>query len=294
MEDLDVKLDQISDRIFVTPSSNKPGASNAGIIVLENYIVVIDSYRFPSTAFEFRKAIENISHKNVKHLILTHCHGDHIFGSQAFRDCNIITHELERISVEKHIKTDWSPNALEKTRADLLVVQPDRAAAMEGLQVMSPTMTFDKSFSFWDDRLSVKAEHVGGHTSGSSIIYFPEEQILFSGDLIFSEMFPGGGTDPTSDPDQWIEGLRKILEMKVQKVVPGHGKVCDLTEVETYFHFLCGVKRKIEDLITAGKTENEVVNSEFPQFYEAWSPETRRGALTRWYRVWKQKETNPS
>lgn len=131
-------------------------------------------------------------------------------------------------------------------------------------------------------------EHVGGHTSGSSIVYFQDEQILFSGDLIFAKMFPGGGADLTANPDQWIEGLKRILELKVKKIVPGHGTICDISEAEEYLRFLSDVKKQMKEMIIRNQPEDQVINSEFPKFYEAWSPETRRNALAQWYKIWKQ------
>lgn len=109
-----MKLEKVTDRVFIAPTSNMPGASNAGIIVLENYAVVVDSYRNPGSAYEFRRAVDEEVPKKVKKLLLTHDHGDHVFGCQAFTDCDIITQELSRDTIMTNLKSIWSPKGLEE------------------------------------------------------------------------------------------------------------------------------------------------------------------------------------
>ena len=56
--------------------------------------------------------------------------------------------------------------------------------------------------------------HIGGHTAGSSLVYIPEDRVLFAGDLILTTTFPSVG-DPSTNPDTWIDVFNMILSLKV-------------------------------------------------------------------------------
>jgi glyoxylase-like metal-dependent hydrolase (beta-lactamase superfamily II) len=85
----------------------------------------------------------------------------------------------------------------------------------------------------------VELHHIGGHTVGSSITYFPAEKVLFSGDLFFT-----GGVNfnipflnfyqnkcydkiakRTGNPEECINALEKFKTMDIEVIVSGHGSI---------------------------------------------------------------------
>jgi len=68
----------------------------------------------------------------------------------------------------------------------------------------------------------VVARELGGHSSGSTVVYVPSEGVLFTGDLVFRGRPPflGGAR-----PEKWLAALRTLEGWEVQTVVPGHGPV---------------------------------------------------------------------
>lgn len=112
---------------------------------------------------------------------------------------------------------------------------------------------------------------------------------MFAGDLIFAKTFPWGG-DPTVDPDEWILVLKEFQQMDIEKIVPGHGPICDLSEVNVYLEFFEPVARIMKELITEGRSQVEVVRFDgYPEFYASETPERRRDTLIQWYQVYKAK-----
>ena len=278
-------LEKVTDRVY---ASVNPAGGNAGMVLLETQVVVIDS-QFLSQAKVLRQEIERTTPKKVRFLLLTHSHSDHVFGNEIFRDCEIVAHRSLKARMEELLATTWSKESLEKQIAELKKTDPERASRFEGVQITLPTRVFDEDFRITENDLEVVMKHVGGHTKDSSVVYFPAEEVLFSGDLVFAESFPYGG-DPTADPDEWLQALNGIMEMPVKTIVPGHGPVCDKREVQAYIKFIEGVKERMTEMIRAGKTTQEIRKDEgYPTFYSKSSDQRRQNTLVQWYNVWNRK-----
>ncbi len=199
-----MRLDQVSPRVYANCDGKTGG--NVGIILMEDFVAAIDA-QYPVSGADFRRSIPTVTDKPVTHLILTHIHGDHVFGNQAFEDCEIVSHRRLREKMEENLETEWAPGNLEKM--------------LEGLRIVLPTSTYDERYALD----GIEVIHLPGHTDGSAVIYVPRDRTLFAGDLLFAKTFPWAG-DPTADPDEWIISFKAILEMDVDTIVPGHGPVC--------------------------------------------------------------------
>jgi cyclase len=144
-----------------------------------------------------------------------------------------------------------------------------------------PTTTFTDRW----EKDGVEFIHTGGHTDCSSVVYVPEDETLFAGDLLFVERFPWAG-DPTADPDKWIEAFQRMLDMDVEKIVPGHGPLCGLDEVERQLKWMKEVRWIMKGLIEEGATEEEALDYEYPTLYPTDRPEWQKRSWARWYRRW--------
>jgi len=278
-------LAKVTDRVY---ASINPAGGNAGMIILQNQVVVVDS-QFLKQAKELRREIGEVTSKKISHLLLTHSHSDHVFGNEVFRDCEIVSHSSLKARMSELLRTTWSKESLEKQIAELKKADPERASRFEGVAITLPTHIFDKDFRIIDGDRKVVMTHVGGHTADSSIVYFPTQRVLFSGDLIFCKTFPYGG-DPTADPDQWLKALADIMKMPVDTIVPGHGPICDKREVQAYIDFIEAVKKRMTNMIDAGKTEQEITKDEgYPEFYSQSSDQRRQSTLTQWFKVWHNR-----
>jgi hydroxyacylglutathione hydrolase len=62
-----------------------------------------------------------------------------------------------------------------------------------------------------------------GHTSGSMSLYNPEHRILFSGDTVFPDGYYGRYDGESGSYEAMVESLRKLDELDVEYLLPGHG-----------------------------------------------------------------------
>jgi glyoxylase-like metal-dependent hydrolase (beta-lactamase superfamily II) len=84
-----------------------------------------------------------------------------------------------------------------------------------------PTIVFEKRMTIWLGKLQVELMQVGrGHTKGDTIVWLPEERILFSGDLVEFDATPYTGDAYLGD---WPSTLDNIAALQPEKLVPGRG-----------------------------------------------------------------------
>lgn len=74
------------------------------------------------------------------------------------------------------------------------------------------------------DGVSLKIIHTPGHTPGGVSLYWPEEEVLVSGDLIFEGSV--GRTDLAGgDREHLKESIENVSKLKVKYLLPGHGEI---------------------------------------------------------------------
>jgi len=88
---MDVKYELERLTPLTVANTEGVGHGNVGAVSLRNFCIAIDSTVYVSTAELFRKNLEKTFGVPVKYLIITHYHGDHIFGIKPFRDLPVIS-----------------------------------------------------------------------------------------------------------------------------------------------------------------------------------------------------------
>lgn len=250
-----MKAEKIGAGVYADTSGE--GKGNIGAVELPNFTVVVDSTISKETALAFKHSLETQVQSPIQKLFLTHYHADHTLGIPTFKGCEIFASKPYK-NLRKTIK-------------------------------YQPTSTFEKTLTFKDEGYVIQATHVGGHTADSSHVYLPQEKVLFSGDLLFAKTFFYAG-DRTFNPEKWIEALRSFSDMKIDKIVPGHGPLCGKEEVEIYLEFFKATSKIMKDLVEIGVNERQAVKrSEFHDFYPEYRKGVREQALANWYRFYKKR-----
>lgn len=256
---ININYHEITDRTLAATSED----FIIGAISLDNFIIVIDSTLFPYTGKIFRNQVEKIFKLPVRFLFLTHYHGDHLWGISAFNDVIIIG--SEPLIVNTASERPIQPARFEEWKRK----DPEKAHLIDEIDIsFHPHITFTNGIKIRDGDLFVELKQCGGHTSCSSYAYFPQEKVLFAGDLIFAKQWPWVG-DPTCNPDNWINGLEEISKLDIETVIPGHGPIVMKEEVEVYLNFLKDLKEKT--IITL-RNEDEIKKIKIPPFYEDNTP----------------------
>ena len=98
-------------------AANRNFISNAGFVVTDDGVVVIDALGSPALAEALIAQIRRVMPLPIRHVIVTHYHADHIYGLQAFKaaGANIMAHASGR----DYINSDTARLRLEASRQAL-------------------------------------------------------------------------------------------------------------------------------------------------------------------------------
>jgi glyoxylase-like metal-dependent hydrolase (beta-lactamase superfamily II) len=252
------------------------GRGNVGAVSLRNFVIAIDSTIYAKLAQIFRTNLKNYFKLPVKYLIFTHYHADHIFGIGAFKDIvSFCSEQMLKNMQSNSIKQAYKHRVKEFIKADPMA---------EGVLFELPSIAFNNKLVIRDEDLYIEVIHTGGHTSGSSIVYFPYENVLFAGDLIFANMFPFAG-DATCNPEHYIKALEMMKEMKPDFIIPGHGKVLKgHNAIDEYIEFFKEFRMTIKDAISDGIAPEKV---EITTSFELDRPDLKTSSVNHWYNFYK-------
>jgi glyoxylase-like metal-dependent hydrolase (beta-lactamase superfamily II) len=111
-----------------------------------------------------------------------------------------------------------------------------------------PNETFEGSLDLEVGDKTVRLLEVGpAHTQGDTMVYIPDDKVIFTGDILFIGGHPIIWAGPTSN---WIRASDLILSLDVETIVPGHGPITDkkgVTEVKGYLEYIFDEARKRHD-----------------------------------------------
>jgi glyoxylase-like metal-dependent hydrolase (beta-lactamase superfamily II) len=155
-----------------------------------------------------------VTDKPIRYVCLSHYHAVRVLGASAYRPEQIIasqdTYDLivERGEADKASEIGRFPRLFD-------AVESGPAG------VTWPRITFVGKMTLWLGRLEVQLLQLGrGHTKGDTVVWLPQEKILFSGDLVEFDATPYAGDAYFKD---WPATLDAIAALQPEKLVPGGG-----------------------------------------------------------------------
>ena len=238
LQEKKVSFTKLSDNAYAYTAEGDP---NSGVIIGDDAVMVIDTQATPVMAQDVIRRIREVTDKPIQYVVLSHYHAVRVLGASAYQAQHIIASQDTRDLIVERGAQDMK-SEIERF--------PRLFRAVETIPGLTwPTITFKGEMTLWLGSLEVKLMQVGrGHTKGDTIVWLPQQKILFSGDLVEFEATPYAGDAYFTD---WPQTLDKLAAMKPSALVPGRGAA--LATPETVQAGLAGTRSFVSDLYASVK-----------------------------------------
>ncbi len=205
------QLTELASDVFGYISDFDP---NTGVIIGKEDCMVIDCRATPKLAREMIEDIRTVTDKPITRIFLTHYHAVRVFGRAAFTEAHTVIASRNTLDlIRERGQQDFESEARRFPRLFAAVEE------VQGLTV--PNLTFDREMAIWFGEREVRLMHPGkGHSKGDSIVWIPEERVLFSGDLIEDRCALYCGD---AYLHEWRDTLDKLAALNARVAVPGRG-----------------------------------------------------------------------
>jgi cyclase len=238
-----VKRERVAEDIYVFYSDAYAQAA-AGIILIPESAIVIDTLPFPEESVEILRFIEAQGIQRIRFVINTHFHGDHSYGTCLFRGATVIGHRLCRDALIR-----WGEKRLAEAQQE--------SPSLQSVTVRLPDIVFDEEMHLHVGRRTLRLTHLPGHTADSIGVMVEGDRILFSGDAVMPVPYI-----PWGNRNQLRSSLATVLAMKPEMIVQGHGEILLRGEVadtvSSSVRYLDNIETRVEEILKRGGSEAEL------------------------------------
>ena len=242
-----LKVSKIKDNIYWVQGGV---GSNDGVIVGPTSVILVDTKSTVDSEKGVIAEIAKITPKTVSTAIITHSDGDHVNGLAAFPAGLTII-------------------AQENCKKEMIDSASTRAPAP---QDRLPTKTYAKTDKLTIDGIHISLYHwAAGHTSGDTIVYLPDQKIVFGGDLLVTNR-PDTGIhmEKNGSAAGWIKNAKGMIGLNADTYLTGHGDMMTKADVQKKLDLIQGKYDKIKTMAAQGKSLDEIKTS----FGESTAPPT--------------------
>jgi glyoxylase-like metal-dependent hydrolase (beta-lactamase superfamily II) len=244
-------LKPLGSGVYAAIDTPKGGAgANAGFVVGDDSVLVVDSFESPDAAKALLLEIQKVTKLPVKFVVNTHYHLDHVAGNGVYasQGAVVLAHE----NVRSWIHTE----NLKFFGKD---VKPDQKAFVEGF--VAPAVTYADGVLVYLGSRKVILHFYPGHTGGDTVVTVPDAKVTFGGDLFWCATLPNL-IDASTEP--WIATLGSLESAYPENTfVPGHGDLGKVADVRAFAGYLKDLRGWVKAAETDGKSGDALVDAVF-------------------------------
>ena len=251
----DVEVVRVTSDVYMVGGAG----GNVTVDIGSQGLFVVDTGSAAASA-KVVAAIRSISDKPIRYIANTNADVDHVGGNievnkqlgQAIRSREVVDERATIVAFETVLARLSAPTGQQS---------PLPAGAW-------PTSTFttpQQDFAFNDQ--AIQLFHLpSAHTDGDTVVFFRRSDVVATGDLFDKTRYPvidvakGGSITGEIDAVNWLLDLIVPGEKEEggTMVVPGHGRVCDESEVMEYRDMLTIVRDRVKGMVQKGMTFEQV------------------------------------
>ncbi|MGH7275255.1 MAG: MBL fold metallo-hydrolase [Nitrospiria bacterium] len=239
---------------------------NSGIIVTDEGVAVVDTQINAPMARRMLAAIRTLTDAPIRYVINTHYHWDHWAGNDVFKEtgATLICGNLTREFMQRR---SWRQRAFLRSRGFAI---PEQDPAL-------PEKTFDEKLTLQLGSVPIHLMFLGrAETDDATAVFLPTEKCVMSGDTLMTGSFPILGQpvmcEGLSEDRAWIKTLQRLKALSPDKIIPGHGSLGGVAEVDFFIELQTYFLDAVVPLVDEGKSMEEIlqlIESNLPEKYSS-------------------------
>jgi len=253
---------------------------NVAFLVTAEGVLVVDSGTTPEEGRLVVAEIAKQTDKPVRYLVLTHYHGDHTFGLQAYPATAVIIAQQNTADNIRKLNVPRIQGMMEKQMPEMIAAQKLKVdklrkkknkdlkqeeerlrtlesefAELQGLRFVFPVITYDSKLRIYLGGQEIEVIHPGpAHTNGDSLVFFPGLKTVHMGDLLFIGSYPYIGAEAGCDTANWLAKVQEASGWDVEKFIPGHGPLAGKEGPLRMAAYLGDLRQAVKAAIAAGQS----------------------------------------
>jgi glyoxylase-like metal-dependent hydrolase (beta-lactamase superfamily II) len=185
----------------------------------------------------------------IRMIINTNDNPDHIGGNAS----------IQKSSMFRPIGSAQSIYAHEKVQGRML----EATGGVPDATYISEKYTL---YRFFNDQPIQLFHLANAITDGDSAVWFRRSDVIVTGDVYNSDVYPPIDVERGGSIDGEIDALDKIVDMSVTEfmaqggtmIIPGHGWISDASDVGYYRDMMMVIRDRVQDMIKKGMTLEQV------------------------------------
>jgi glyoxylase-like metal-dependent hydrolase (beta-lactamase superfamily II) len=254
-----------ADVVHVFPVRDKvsmlvgPDGANAAVSAGDDGVMRVDTMTAGS-AGKLLAAVRSVSAKPILWIINTSSHPEHAGGNATLAPAGKLvatgnTRGGSSASIYAFQQAMLRLNGSAGTKDAV----PPEGWATDSFFVKQKDMFFNNE--------AVQLLHVpDASTDGDTVVMFRRSDVIVTGDLFTPQRYPVVDLDEGGSINGYIAGLNYLLELTVPgvneeggtMVIPGHGHLCDESDIGDYRDMVTIVRDRVQDLIKKKLTLEQV------------------------------------
>jgi glyoxylase-like metal-dependent hydrolase (beta-lactamase superfamily II) len=203
------------------------------------------------------EAIRTLSKGQITYIVNTNDRPDHVGGNEHFA----------RIGRPLAISRAAQASVFIIAFSTILDRMSDRNAKPAIADKAWPNDTYSvpqKNLSFNGEAIQIF--HQSATTDGDSIVLFRRSDVISTGDIFDPTQYPIIDLKTGGSLQGVLEGLNRLRQMAIPAdhveggtmIVPGHGRLCDVADLNIYQQMVTVVRDRLQDMIKRGMTLEQV------------------------------------
>ncbi|MGD0963933.1 MAG: MBL fold metallo-hydrolase [Candidatus Acidiferrales bacterium] len=259
-----------SGRVHVLPVQGRVymlvgAGGNITVQVGDENLFVVDT-GYPQKSDEVLASIRKISNKPILFIANTSGDDDHVGGNASISKVGWALPDEN--SVVSDLGLSLPPGASIVAHLNVL----NRMSAPTGEEIPTPSaawpgITYETvDLKLYNSEPVIIHHMPDAHTDGDSIVFFRGSDVVSTGDLFTPTHYPVIEVGKGGSLEGLISALNDIIDLLVPKeyeeggtyVIPGHGRLCDRSDVSDYRDMVTIIRDRIQVMLKKGMTLDQV------------------------------------